>query len=266
MNRLSHEPLLHVRVRHGYFEPGRTRHLVFEPSEATQRLMNRFDVLMRCDGQSMVLHARADELEALCRECEQTGGILRFQLRSTDPACAQYTAPMQAGQEATFVPDPDHAMHLVCRTRVRADATPLGSGNVLGELLLPIEAMPAGQTRALAEGAWTLEIPARRAIWKYWLLGDWLDREPTLVDLAGQIEFAPPVSEALPDGRVATVIRSRTEIPLQERPPQRFQLRDARTTPSKVLVPRMPAATPGGLGREWQSGDTALIAEIFVSR
>lgn len=258
MSHTRYQSLLSVQVQHGYFEPGQTRHLVFDPSEPTWCLMKRFDVIMRCDGQSMLLLAPADRLSALINECALTGGALRFQLRSSDPACAQYTAPLPTGLEATFAPDPDEGSHLLRQTRAGTGAVPVGLGVVLGELVLPLE--------DASSKAWTLQIPARSTIWKYWLLGDWLDRELTLVDLAGQIEFAQPVSEALPDGRTATVIRSRTAIALQERPRQRFQLRDARSTPPKVLVPRMPAAAPGGLGREWQSGDTALVAEIFVSR
>lgn len=163
------------------------------------------------------------------------------------------------------------------QTRQRTGAPLVAPATVLGDLMLPMTVPPGPDTRATDElegtprhpapgMAWTLNIAARSTIWKYWLLGDWRDRELTLVDLTGQIEFAPPMSEALPDGRVATVIRSRTPIALRERPPHRFQLRDARSSPAKVLVPRMPIARPDGLGREWQSGDTHLVSEIFVSR
>lgn len=263
MNSTRYQPLMGVQVQHGYFEPGRTRHLVFDPCELTQRLMRQFDVLMRFDGANLELHARADRLDGLRSECTQAGGVLRFQLRSTDPACGLYTAPLEADRVAEFVPDPDRRGQLMLQTRPRTGTAPPSPSTVLGELMLPLEPVAAEDA---SSRTWLLQIAARSTIWKYWLLGDWLDRELTLVDLAGQIEFAQPVSEALPDGRTATVIRSRTAIALQERPPQRFQLRDARSTPPKVLVPRMPAAAPGGLGREWQSGDTALVAEIFLSR
>jgi len=277
MNESPYLPLMRVQVQHGYFEPGRTRHMAFDPSEQTWHLMRRFDVLMRCDGQSMVLHVRDDQLPGLRTECAEVGGALHFQLRSTDPACAQYTAPLPPGQLPTFAPDPGQGSRLVAQTGQGTREPMVAATTVLGELMLPMEVGKTADSGPAAEAegrpnptvpkmAWTLNVEARSTIWKYWLLGDWLDRDLQLVDLAGEIDFAPPVSEALPDGRIAKVIRSRTAIAVQERSPHRFQLRDACSTPSKVLVPRMPTATPGGLGREWQSDDTKWVSEIFVSR
>jgi hypothetical protein len=87
-----------------------------------------------------------------------------------------------------------------------------------------------------------------------------------VTDVAGVVRFGDSDHEVLPDGTRVTVIRSAVPIALAERPRQRFQLRRGTGADARVLVARLPLASPAGLRREIVDGVLSDVSEIFVNR
>lgn len=225
--------LASARVRHGYFADGLARRLRFTPDTDTQEAMRAHQLLMRSNGHALALHAPESALALLWGA--RAPQSLRFTLSCEDPGYELYTDP--------------------------------GTLPLLALPLFTDVARDETLWRAGLGGEVELQLQARRTVWKYLLLGDWQEHSLQLVDAAAEVQFDAPGAEALPDGRAAIVIRSRSALALAERSPYRFQLRDTASQPPKLLMPRLPVAAPRGLQRELgpQGGSTA-VTEIFVSR
>ncbi|MNT31322.1 hypothetical protein D3C72_1671520 [compost metagenome] len=87
-----------------------------------------------------------------------------------------------------------------------------------------------------------------------------------MADVDGAVTFNAPESEQLPDGTMVTVIRSAVPLALAERPRQRFVLQRGTAGDMRVLVPRLPLASPAALRREMVGGLLCDVSEIFVNR
>lgn len=233
MSSLRYTLLASARVRHGYFADGLARRLRFTPDADTQAAMRAHQLLLRSNGHALALHAPESTLTLLW--AARAPQALCFTLSCEDPSFELYTEP--------------------------------GALPLLALALFTDAARDEATWRAGLGGAIELQLQARRTVWKYLLLGDWQEHRLQLVDPAAEVQFEAPGAEALPDGRAAIVIRSRSALALAERSPYRFQLRDAASQPPKLLMPRLPVAAPRGLQRELrpQGGSTA-VTEIFVSR
>lgn len=137
-------------------------------------------------------------------------------------------------------------------------------------------------------------LQARATVWKYCLFGDWAEApgEVQVIDLAQACQFDAAVGERLPDGQSVLAVRSSAPIALQERSERRFQLRRRSSGSSgssgtnnthsttitngsgtglgnstdKVLIKRLPVASPQQLNRETLGGVSTLVSEIFVHR
>jgi hypothetical protein len=109
---------------------------------------------------------------------------------------------------------------------------------------------------------YVLRFATRTAVWKYWLIGDWRESEPQIIDPDGQAAFSRAQEATLPDGRPALTIRSSAPIAIFRRSPFRFQLRGRAGSGERLLVKRLPVAGTAQLTRE--SG--ALVSEIYVHR
>jgi hypothetical protein len=263
-----------VDVRHDYFADGRARDLQFVAAPSTQAFLERFSLITHNDGQCLALIAEETRLAGIWSERLDEDGTprqLRFELRSRDWQSAYYTESANLRAPVEYRVDPTAPGQLIAQPASTAPAArpPAARAIPLGVIVLPINASTSGTQadwEAALGGDYRLQLHARSTVWKYLLLGDWQDHTLRLVDPQNQIAFSPPSAETLPDGRRALVIRSSTAIELQERPQQRFQLRDSSSTPEKVLIQRLPAAAPRGLYREDADDATSTVSEIFVNR
>jgi hypothetical protein len=107
---------------------------------------------------------------------------------------------------------------------------------------------------------------ASQTFWKYYLLGD-LAREGCYVnDREEQVEFVPEGQVSLAGERVALAFRSKTLLPLGERSNYHFQLRDRNSGGGRVLIRRLPVASPGQTIRETIDGENTPVSEMFINR
>jgi hypothetical protein len=266
----SYSLFTRIDIRHDYFQDGAAQHLQIRANPDTQRFLDRFDMLMRCDGRSLALIACNQRLAAMWSERMDGGAprMLRFALNSIDAYCASYTDMGMQGLPCAFAPTPDAPASLVPVQPPAPLTQASGGGTLLGEFAIPLvgNGVSALDDWSKTFGqAYALQLQARSTVWKYLLIGNAQDYTLQLIDPQSQVEFSDPSSEALPDGRSATVFRTKAAIPLRERPPQRFQLRDASRLPAKVLISRLPNAAPQRWARDQIDGRSVVVSEIFVN-
>jgi len=254
-----YRPFAAVDVRHDYFADGSARHLSFQPHADTSAFLRRFDMLLRTDGRSLTIGVAESQLQGIWSE-RMDGDeprVLRFDLRSTDMACAYYTGAVSAPAQA------DHDGALPAPT-LAVPASPAAPWAIIA---LPLDAAGSDDFNAwtVALGtSYRLRMQSRSTIWKYLLTGDWRGRALSVVDQRGEVTFTAPAQERLPNGQYALAVHSTTPIALRERPPQRFQLRDVTDAPERVVISRLPGATPQRLWRETVRGEPTVVSEIFV--
>lgn len=228
-----------LTVRHPYFSAGWTDSLHLQADRTTEALMSRFGLLLRGDARRFVMLASDRGLDGLWSErADWPEGGLQFLGSSSDPLWSYYTD-------------------------LRAMAS-TGSFPLAFALSRP-ECKNQSDWLAEAPVDVTVTLPVRKTYWKYVLVGDW---GPALQvsDATGVITFSASQQEVLPDATTVTVIRSTVPIALAERPCQRFQLARGVGAQARVLMARLPLASPAALRRELVDGALCDVSEIFVNR
>lgn len=256
----GHSLFASVQVSHDYFFDGRGRDMLFRPHAETLAFLRRFDIRFFADAQGFSLSIDESQRAGIWSERMDDDGaprLLRFDVRSADPYSVCYTGSVDISPLAT---DDDGAGASLLPVEPAADA-PLAT---IGLRLIP---GAEGDVSAWAHAfgrVHRLHMRSRETIWKYLLIGEWRDRKLAVADQRGEMTFTAPVPEPLPDGRSALVVRSASPILLQERPVQRFQLRDVTDSPERILIQRLPGAVPQRLWREVVGGKPTMVSEIFV--
>lgn len=248
-----------VRITHDYFADGRARHMVFSPRADTAAFLQRFDMRVHADGHNLGISVCDAQWPGIWSERMDDGEprTLCFDVRSVDPACAYYTAAVTAASQLA-----DEVVHpALLQAVVPSASAPLAT------LALPLDASATDDFSTWTAGLGTsyrLHMCSRSTVWKYVLLGHWRDRKLAVADQRGEVAFTTPSVERMPDGRQVLVTCSTSPIILQERPTQRFQLRDMTDSAERILIPRLPAASPQCLWRETRDGTSTVVSEIFV--
>jgi len=263
--------LLRISVAHPYYADGLCRALRLTPCAETADLLRRRGFIVRSSADGVQVHGESADLPPT-----------HWLGRCADPAFAACTEGLAPGADELLYFDADHALREPDGTW-RLHAAPEVSRQDLRsvkdaafkDVLSPAERRvpPHFVVRASRIGPGPeehgrrlqLRFQARRTVWKYCPLGDWSGEPLQVVDLGRDIEFGPAEPEPLDDGLQALAIRSATGISLQERAPQRFQLR-TRGGIEKVLVKRLPVAGVSQFSRETIAGVPTLVSEIYVHR
>ncbi|MCJ8274702.1 MAG: hypothetical protein MJK04_35545, partial [Psychrosphaera sp.] len=116
-----------------------------------------------------------------------------------------------------------------------------------------------------SEAVFTLDFEAKPTIWQYYLMGEHIDSQTCIVDLDDNIGFEACDSEILATGKQAFIFRTQSALGLQEKSPYRFQLRSAQGNGSKVLIKRLPVASPGQQYQAVIDGNRAALSEIYIN-
>ncbi|WP_047237044.1 hypothetical protein [Chromobacterium subtsugae] len=250
--------LFSLTVEHPYSASGRMVDCMLRPDAASQVLMRRFGLMLRAGSGRFELSGDEAQLAGLWSErAEWPQEGLMFDLLSRDPKAAYYTDMSLLAACGCFRPGEDGTL--------AADTAGQDASNntdfILARLILPpLFAAHAPETSS----RFRLVLPERRTLWKYLLVGGWREGLQ-VVDARGEVRFAGPWREMLPHGGEMWSFRSLQPIGLRERPAQRFQLREGGAE-GRVLVDRLPLASPQGLIRENVDGAWLDVSEIFVNR
>jgi hypothetical protein len=290
-------PLFSVELEHSYFPEGRCRSLQWRASAQTAERLDRSGCLMRPTADGFIVLFDAERADALTMQAKAAGEPLRldFLARATDPYFVNYTDAVMGSAQAALVCDSEAATpddEDTGRWRLHAhrfaglgELRELATDEALQQMLSPterrvlphvavsIEVKPDDVALAAGQQSrrYLVRLKARATVWKYCLFGDWTEGHEgaglQVVDLAQDCHFDDAVGERLPDGQSMLAVRSVQPIALQERPDRRFQLRRQGGQGSdKVLVKRLPLASPQHLHRETLGGEPTLVSEIYVHR
>lgn len=272
----AYQPLFSLEVAHSYFPGGVCRGLKLMPTPATQRLIGRASGLLRHTDRGLFVAYDLSMGHALSWLAEQSELVFHFRGHGPDASFAHYTDGEIGSQQSVRLFHTEGAARgNDGRWSLKATTLPLDSPE-FDEVLSPQgRRVPPHFVVSLSLDAEALEVPrryvcrleARATVWKYCLFGE-LAEEPDalqVVDLGQSLRFSAPAVERLPDGRAMLAVRSAEPITLQERSSQRFQLRRAgAASADKVLVKRLPVASPSQLNRETLGGVLTWVSEIYV--
>jgi hypothetical protein len=288
-------PLFSLEVEHSYFPGNVCRSLGLVPTAESARRLERTGCLLRPTDRGLIVLFDASAADALRMHAGDVDEPLRFHFlaRATDPAFANYTDATIGASPSLLMLDSRRAALDEGSGRWRLHAAAAAGAADLRGLDSPeaIEALSVHERRApphfavsvgieaaeVAQAArgqgrrYVCRLEARATVWKYVLFGDLAEAtkdqdEVLVVDLGQAFQFAAAVGERLPDGQSVLTVRSAAPIALQERSERRFQLRRRGSGTDKVLIKRLPVASPRQLSRETLGGIPTLVSEIYVHR
>ena len=270
----AYKPLFTVSVEHGYFVDGLWQRLVFEPTGATRRLMDRNGLLLRQTGNGIAM--LYDELMQQRMPGDSEALQLGFKVRAQDRSYATYTAPAMCrdGKMMAFGNREDGLLLTAgefagdedlraCDELVADGLLAVRDLRVLPDFVVDIHI--AVDVNAQSVPQYRIRFEERRSYWKYHLLGNMNREGPYIVDLDNQVEFEARGEAVLPGNRRSRVFLSRQRVPVLEKSNYRFQLRERGNGVAKVLVKRLPVASESRLGREVIDGRNEIVLESYVN-
>ena len=273
-------PLFDFEVEHTFFPGGRCANalkFVLTPKSAALLQRSGFSACVSDSGVAVLADSvRLEALNMIAGDAEEPFH-LTWLAYAADPFFGNYTEGLVYPPEGLPAFDSDSAVLEGTTGRCRlqredyvsaADARPLDDEFVVQALsgqrvpplfMVTLRLQPQPKR-------YVLRFAARAAVWKYWLIGDWHDSEPKVVDPDNQVAFLQAQDATLPDGRAALTIRSAAPIAILRRSPFRFQLRGRAGSSERLLVKRLPVAGTEQLRREPRALGGSLVSEIYVHR
>lgn len=284
----SFRPLFSVSVEHAYFSDGLWKGLEFVPVPATRKVIDGANILVRQTRGGMSAFYDEDRTDALRLYALDAHGPLCFSFKVyvKDRAFANYTSPAMRNGNGILSFDNrggtarvEGGRVLLCRDGSASDKDFKAIDLLVAEGVLcdrDRRAPPDFLVHVCVEPqndegtAWPfpeclVRFDARRAFWKYHLLGGMNRSNTFIVDLDSRVEFEFCGEVMLPGDRAAKVFRSREPIPVLEKSGCRFQLREQGAGTGKVLVKRLPVASEGRFGMELINGRNEIVAESYIN-
>jgi hypothetical protein len=289
----AYRELFRLSIAHAYHGGRFLPDCRIVPAGATRALMERCGLVMRQLPDALVFLMPAARLDVLRSDIADAGGAFSFLLcvHAGDPLLASCTAPstppgmLLVADSRRAVRDGDgdgagawrlHPDEQLGAESLAADADPLCAA-VLAEASSPRRPFLLvhlalsndaggfpGAAGEPAARAYTVHLAAGASYWKYYLLGALAPRELAVADLDGAVAFRRTVEERLAS-RPAAVFLSERAIGLRERPGERFQLLENTPFGEKILMKRMPVASPGIRQTAEIDGRAVLVSEIFIN-
>lgn len=236
--------------------------------------------------------ARLSALGLICRDehhglsvfgSEGSGGDttvdLLFQLTATDPVFFAYTDIDRADGDTTLwfdsttAPAPDggsgsaRRLHegatVSAADRAARDALPLQRSitqHAPRSLLLGYVRIRWSSADPLAT-AWFIAFDARAVVWKVSVHGA-AGRALFIRDAEGQVDFEPATPTLAPGPTDTVILRSTAAIPFRQHALRHFQLMEVTPHGERLLIHRLPAASPSALAKDTVNGRELTVAEI----
>jgi hypothetical protein len=284
----AYRELFRLSIEHAYHAGRAMPDCRILPAAGARTLMQRCGMIMRQLPDAAVFLLPADRLDLLRSDIRDAGGSFAFLLsvHAADPLLASCTEPaippgmLLLADSRRAAADASGALRLHPDECLGAEslamiddplcAEGLGVDTIRRPFLLVHLALSndAGGFPG-AEG----EPPARKYLvrlaagashWKYYLLGALAQRELSVADVDGAVGFRRTEDERL-ESRPAAVFLSERPIGMRERPVERFQLLENTPFGEKILMKRMPVASPGIRRKAEIDGRAVLVSEIFIN-
>ncbi len=260
--------LLSLAVDHAFFAPRHCGTLQFQPDAATAVALASTGCLFRqLDTGFELCHYQSATAALQLQLTQAQPWRLTFFGRSSDLHFVNYTDGL-TGRDHPLCFRSDDVNHAPGAARQLRAETPGLQQYTWPRGPLPLCALSLDVGANILDNAplqYQLSFAARATHWKYYFTGDWPSQPLRVVDGVGLLQFDAARTEQLHDGRSAQVIVSSTPIALQERPQQRLTLRTAQGAVDKILIKRLPLASPARLARESIANVPTWVSEIYVA-
>ncbi len=86
-----------------------------------------------------------------------------------------------------------------------------------------------------------------------------------IVDPDNKVEFETTGEERLPNQSIAYTFRSKQQIPLYERYPYRFELRQKGKAGETTVIPSLPVASVKQFGKDAKAEQEIIVSEIYIN-
>lgn len=288
----SYSPLFSLGIEHGFFSDGLCRALSFVPTPQTEMVIGKSGLLIRKTMNGLRVFYDETRYDALLSYASVSDEplTLEFKAFASDPLFANYTEPsVYKDGSILYFSNRDaeadsegkarlHREEFVSAADFEELSSPLLEGVIShrDSLSNPILVISIGlsedEVASLKQASkpsakkYYVSFQAEQTIWKYYLLGDLAKADFYVNDREEQIEFVPEGETFLADNRLALSFRSKTLLPFRERSNYHFQLRDKNSGGGRVLIRRLPVASPGQISRETIDGAKTLVSEMFINR
>lgn len=289
-----YQTLLSVAVAHSYNVSGFCPSLNFYPTDRTRALLANAGLLCQetIDGIRIVYDRdRIEALEMYALDKEEALSF-DFWVSSSDPDFRSYTEPYTGAENEILYFDNMvtsgtgeqviSASKLVSDKDFRQpDSEELKDMLSQKDRLMPPEFVLrifARNNKASLLKQWLGQPPtiysirfnSRQRYWKYYLLGKIVQADGTnngfrIVDPENRVEFETTGQERLPNQSIAYTFRSKQRIPLYERYPYRFQLRQKSTTGETTVIPSLPVANVSQFGKDAMAEQEIIVSEIYIN-
>jgi len=276
-----------LRVEHDFFAPSRCEALDVGLDPASHALLARAGIVVRQEPDGIQAYYDADSEDVLRSWLADPRERFRlvFRLTPGDPSFLRYTDLPEDRQGLVRLLDTevDGPSGVVFSLQPPAEADPERASSLAAleaelitrrDVLVPPLAVlvvlvgPSVLSDDPPE-PYRLSFTARKTQWRYHLLGDLAGRQAFIRDQSpdptDQIRFVPGGAVSLPGGRVAQTLVSEGLLPLRWRADRRLQLREGESGSERVLVRRLPVASPEDLSIATIDGRQTVVSDIYVN-
>lgn len=292
MSMSSFRQLCSISVTHTYFADGRCRSLVFNPTPGTVHLINKAGLLTKNSDSGVHILLESGGIDTLRQRIADPDepSALVFKVFARDRDFPYYTEPGTFNEEALLYFDSRKGVATGTTGAIR-----LHSGDYVSELdfekldaplfrdivdkrdrlIRPAFVVSIDLAKALdaladasvpnRSGECIVAFKSRETFWRYYLLGEMKKRDAFIVDRNNGYAFDYMGEESLPDGRTALTFISQQRIPVQENSDCFFQLKEKGANGGKMLIRRLPVATPHQFGKELIHGQEAAVSNIYIN-
>jgi hypothetical protein len=281
-----------VSVDHAYFADGRCRGLEFVPAQRTLYFINKTGLLIKHTVNGIVIFyekSRAEALRQFFGDVDEPFS-LAFKVFSRAPDFSYYTQPITFKEAAILYFDnqgitPDDGSGII---RLHSDEyvsdqnfVELGSqllADIINKrdiLIRPVFVVNIGNSPSISAVIssrqnssscdFRIKFQARETFWKYYLLGEMRKKNAFITDRNNGFEFEYSGEESLPDNRTGMTFISKQLIPVREMSDYYFQLKEKGVGGGRILIKRLPVATPNQFSRKIINGQEAAVSDIYIN-
>jgi len=278
----SYRPFFGIQVEHGYSDPDPCGALEFRPDRATGSLLNRAGIVFRTEPDGFQTYCDGADEELLRSWVDDPRAPFRmvFRVVASDPAFLRYSqldeesmgrvllldTEDQDANEPVRLDDVDGGLP-EADEETRSEVTTRGDMRVPPLAVLVVRVGPSILEES-APAPYRLAFEARRTRWRYHLLGELAGREEVSIRAsengAEPIAFQAAGLVDLPGGRVARVLVSDAPLATRKRTDRRLQLREGDPGNGRILIRRLPVASPEDLSIATVEGRRTLVSDIYV--
>jgi hypothetical protein len=264
------KPIFTLNIAHDFFVDGRCTQLQFSPTAATERLLHRYQLLVRNNDTGFSLVADTDNWIEPDDEF-----VLRFHAFAQDKYFGFYTAesenslaPLYANNKNITADNSALVLQRVVPPQLPGEYSGRAKpGTRTPTVIVDIDLNDAALRTAISGETLTrwFRFKTREIYWKYYFFGELAKLELDIHDLGSSdnIDFYQSDEPVAKNGKAFI---SQIPIAMNSEPKQRFQLKDKNNS-GKILIKRLPSAGINLISKSRNlNGQQILVAEIYVNQ